>query len=183
VTQPVAVIPHPNHPSVTVTARKLDRTEKWEIEEELAADRRPIVITDHEGLPMIDPRTRQPFFAWDEKHARSSLKSAMARPKRSITGWSGITDGKKVGEGAAIAFSADKIRTLWADEKYDVTLDHCLICDQGASDAMHTLPALGEDVDPRFHGFLDSVPFGAYLNKVISEEKVFDSDPQATGSA
>lgn len=177
-TQPVATIVHPNHPTVTVTARKLDRTEKWEISEELAADRKPIVISDADGAPMYDPRTRQPFYAWDERNERSSLKSAMARPRKSITGWSGITDGKRVGEGAAIPYSQDKIRILWADEKLDVTLEECFICGEKEPSAMHS----AESDDIRAHGFMGSAPFGAYVNKQITAETIFDADPSATGS-
>lgn len=177
-TQPIAVIQHPNHPSVTVTARKLDRAEKWEIEEELSSDRRPISISDADGQPMFNPATKQPYYAWDERSERSSLKSAMARPRKSVTSWSGITDGKRVGEGRPVPYSPDTLRILWADEKYDVTRDVCFGCEQAKDHSDHT----PNDANDKAHRFIGTIPFGAYVNRQIAEERIFDADPSETGS-
>jgi hypothetical protein len=168
--QPTRTITHPNLPGVSVNVHKLTRVERFAVMDEQEGARRPVAITGPDGLPLFDKATGQPFFTF-QQHGGSLLQGA-ATPKRSITGWSGVTD--ENGNPVSWKPDLDTVLILW-DDRYDVKSEECLFCDEPKS--AHVEIKEGDERPDGWHPPVKVLAFGAYINRKVSDPKYFDSDP------
>lgn len=162
--QPKKKIAHPNLPEVSVSGRKPTRPQEMAIRDEISGGVRPFAVLGANREPLRDENGE---LCVRHMQTTSTLDVLMARPKKCLFAWEGITDD----DGRPLEFDARLISVLW-EERYDCTFPHCYVCDDGDPEA----PQHKDNKHEKAHVYQDSVAYGAYVNDMLADPATF-ADP------
>lgn len=159
--QPTAVITHPNKPDVSVTVKKLRRTERYRIaDKKRTSAMHAVVVYDKDGNPAINARTGevQAFLA-ETLPPIDVLNDELAEW---VVDWRNVPNES----GALIPFSRDAVRSgVLFDEHLDVEI-------VDPNDARSAPVIAGEREARKLSG-----SFGQYIQMKLTDPTTFDKDP------